>query len=50
VAGYEAAGWQLLGAPKNTPIEIVNNLNNDINAGLADPRIKGRFPTVPRPG
>jgi len=43
VAGYEAAGWQMLGAPKNTPIEIVTKLNKEINAGLADPRIKARF-------
>jgi tripartite-type tricarboxylate transporter receptor subunit TctC len=43
VAGYEAAGWHGLGAPKNTPMEIVSNLNNEINAGLADPRIKTRF-------
>jgi tripartite-type tricarboxylate transporter receptor subunit TctC len=43
VAGYEAAGWQMLGAPKTTPMEIVNKLNNEINAGLADPRIKARF-------
>jgi tripartite-type tricarboxylate transporter receptor subunit TctC len=43
VPGYEAAGWQLLGAPKNTPMEIINKLNNEINAGLADPTIKARF-------
>jgi tripartite-type tricarboxylate transporter receptor subunit TctC len=43
VAGYEAEGWHGLGAPKNTPTEIVNKLNNEINAGLADPRIKARF-------
>jgi tripartite-type tricarboxylate transporter receptor subunit TctC len=43
VAGYDAAGWQVLGAPKNTPMEIVNKLNNEINAGLADPKIKARF-------
>jgi tripartite-type tricarboxylate transporter receptor subunit TctC len=43
VAGYEAAGWQMLGAPKNTPMEIVTKLNNEINVGLADPRIKARF-------
>jgi tripartite-type tricarboxylate transporter receptor subunit TctC len=43
VAGYEASGWQMLGAPKNTPMEIVNKLNNEINAGLADPTIKARF-------
>jgi tripartite-type tricarboxylate transporter receptor subunit TctC len=43
VTGYEAEGWHGLGAPKNTPMEIVNKLNNEINAGLADPRIKARF-------
>jgi tripartite-type tricarboxylate transporter receptor subunit TctC len=43
VAGYEAAGWHMLGTPKNTSMEIVNKLNNEINAGLADPRIKARF-------
>jgi tripartite-type tricarboxylate transporter receptor subunit TctC len=41
VAGYEAAGWQVLGAPKNTPMEIVNKLNNEINAGLGRPRVIG---------
>jgi hypothetical protein len=30
VAGYEATGWQVLGVPKNTPIEIVSSLNNEI--------------------
>jgi tripartite-type tricarboxylate transporter receptor subunit TctC len=43
VAGYEAAGWHGLGAAKNTPMEIVNKLNNEINAGLADPKVKARF-------
>jgi tripartite-type tricarboxylate transporter receptor subunit TctC len=43
VVGYEVTGWQMLGAPKTTPMEIVNKLNNEINAGLADPRIKARF-------
>jgi tripartite-type tricarboxylate transporter receptor subunit TctC len=38
--------WQVLGAPKNTPMEIVNKLNKEINAGLADPRIKARFADV----
>jgi tripartite-type tricarboxylate transporter receptor subunit TctC len=41
--GYEASTWQGLGAPKNTPAEIVNRLNKEINAGLADPKIKGRL-------
>jgi tripartite-type tricarboxylate transporter receptor subunit TctC len=38
--GYEANAWYGIGAPKNTPTEIVDRLNNKINAGLADPRIK----------
>ena len=38
--GYEASGWQGIGAPKNTPLEIVDKLNREINAGLADPTIK----------
>jgi tripartite-type tricarboxylate transporter receptor subunit TctC len=32
-----------LGAPKNTPAEIIDRLNKEINAGLADPKIKARF-------
>jgi len=43
VSGYEASTWQGLGAPKNTPIEIVDKLNSEINAGLADPQVKARF-------
>ena len=42
VTGYEASGWQGLGAPKNTPADIVNKLNEEINARLADPKIKTR--------
>jgi tripartite-type tricarboxylate transporter receptor subunit TctC len=41
--GYEATAWYGVAAPKNTPPEIVNTLNKEINAGLADPRIKERF-------
>ena len=40
--GYEASGWFGIGAPKNTPAEIVERLNTEINAGLADPKLKAR--------
>jgi tripartite-type tricarboxylate transporter receptor subunit TctC len=41
--GYEASNWYGLGAPKNTPAEIVEKLNKEINAGLADPKLKERL-------
>ena len=40
---YEAGGWQGIGVPKNTPTEIVDKLNKEINAALADPKIKARL-------
>ena len=43
VSGYEATSWFGVGAPKATPVEIVDKLNKEINAGLADPRLKGRL-------
>jgi tripartite-type tricarboxylate transporter receptor subunit TctC len=43
VPGYEASIWFGVGAPKGTPIEIVENLNKEINAGLADPKIKAQL-------
>ena len=43
IPGYEASGFFGVGAPKNTPAEIVNKLNKEINAGLADPKIKARL-------
>jgi tripartite-type tricarboxylate transporter receptor subunit TctC len=43
VPGYEASLMDGVGAPKNTPAEIVDKLNKEINAGLADPKIKARF-------
>jgi tripartite-type tricarboxylate transporter receptor subunit TctC len=43
VPGYEASGWYGIGAPKGTPVEIVEKLNKEINAALADPRIKVRL-------
>jgi len=43
VPGYDASGWFGIAAPKNTPADIVENLNKEINAALADPTIKARF-------
>jgi tripartite-type tricarboxylate transporter receptor subunit TctC len=43
VPGYEASAWVGIGAPRNTPTEIIEKLNTDINAGLADPKLKTRF-------
>jgi tripartite-type tricarboxylate transporter receptor subunit TctC len=43
VPGYEASAWVGIGAPKNAPTEIIEKLNADINAGLADPKLKARF-------
>src|SRR5262245_37908307 len=43
VPGYEAPTWYGLGAPKNTPPEIVDKLNKEINAGLADPKLRVRL-------
>ena len=43
VPGFEISTWQGIGAPKNTPAEIVAVLNKEINAGLADPKVKGRI-------
>ena len=43
VPGYEASSIFGLGAPKNTPAEIINKLNMQINAGLTDPKIKARL-------
>jgi tripartite-type tricarboxylate transporter receptor subunit TctC len=41
--GYEASTWNGLGAPRNTPVEIIEKLNREIDAGLADPTIKARI-------
>ncbi|HET7255218.1 MAG TPA: tripartite tricarboxylate transporter substrate binding protein [Xanthobacteraceae bacterium] len=43
VPGYEASSIFGFGAPKNTPAEIIDKLNKEINAGLADPKIKARL-------
>jgi tripartite-type tricarboxylate transporter receptor subunit TctC len=43
VPGYEASQWYGVGAPKNTPAQIVEELNKEINAGLAAPKLKARL-------
>jgi tripartite-type tricarboxylate transporter receptor subunit TctC len=43
VPGYEASGWNGIVAPRNTPIEIIQKLNTEINAGLADPGIRAKL-------
>jgi tripartite-type tricarboxylate transporter receptor subunit TctC len=46
VPGYEASAWYGIGAPKNTPTEIISKLNATINAILADPVVKERFDSM----
>jgi tripartite-type tricarboxylate transporter receptor subunit TctC len=46
VPGYEASQWYGLAAPRNTPPEIVDRLNKEINAALADPKMKARFADI----
>ena len=43
VPGYETSGWFGVGVPRNTPVAIIDKLNKEINAGLADPKLKARF-------
>jgi tripartite-type tricarboxylate transporter receptor subunit TctC len=43
VPGYEATSWFGVGVPRNTPAEIIDKLNSEINAALADPKIKARL-------
>jgi tripartite-type tricarboxylate transporter receptor subunit TctC len=43
VPGYEASFWTGVGAPRNTPAEIVDKLNTEINAALVDPKMKAQF-------
>jgi tripartite-type tricarboxylate transporter receptor subunit TctC len=44
--GYEASQWYGIGAPRNTPAEITDKLNKEINAGLVDPGMKARFADI----
>jgi tripartite-type tricarboxylate transporter receptor subunit TctC len=41
--GYDASQWYGIAAPKNTPAEIVDRLNKEVSAGLADSKLKTRF-------
>ena len=43
VPGYEASAWQGIGAPKNTPTEIIEKLNREVNAALAEPEMQLRL-------
>ena len=43
LSGYDATGWNGIGAPKGTPSAIIEKLNNEINAVVADPNIKARL-------
>jgi tripartite-type tricarboxylate transporter receptor subunit TctC len=46
VPGYDATGWYGVGAPKRTPGDIVDKLNREVNAGLADRKLKARLADV----
>jgi tripartite-type tricarboxylate transporter receptor subunit TctC len=43
VPGYEASSWYGIGTTKDTPVEIIDRLNKEINAGIADPKLKARL-------
>jgi tripartite-type tricarboxylate transporter receptor subunit TctC len=43
IPGYEASSWYGVGVPRNTPADIIERLNKEINAGLADPKLKARL-------
>jgi tripartite-type tricarboxylate transporter receptor subunit TctC len=43
VPGYEASGFAGIGAPRSTPAEIIDMLNKELNAGLADSKVKARI-------
>jgi len=46
VPGYEASTWYGLGAPRNTPTEIIEKLNREVNAVLAEPQMKARLASL----
>jgi|SRR5713226_9918878 len=46
LAGFDVTTWRGIGVPQGTPAEIIERLNRDINAGLADPAVKARLAEV----
>jgi tripartite-type tricarboxylate transporter receptor subunit TctC len=44
--GYEASTWSGLGAPRNTPADVIERLNKEVNAGLVDPKLKAAFTEI----
>jgi len=46
VSGYEASAWYGIGAPKNTPTEIIDRLNKEVNAALTDPKMTARLAEI----
>ncbi len=48
VPGYDATAWFGIGAPRNTPTDIINKLNGEINAALADADVDGRLCKIHR--
>jgi tripartite-type tricarboxylate transporter receptor subunit TctC len=53
IPGYEASGWLGISAPRDTPAAVIDRLNEEINAGLADTKLKARFSDLgltPLPG
>ena len=46
VPGYEASQWYGIAAPKNTPVEVVDKLNREINAALSDPKMSAKFAEI----
>src|SRR4029079_13282917 len=43
IPGYEMSAWFSVGLPKGTPAEVINKINKEINAALADPKMMARF-------
>ena len=46
VPGYDGSGWLAIGAPKGTPADIIDRLNTEIKAVVADPKFKARLVSV----